>query len=120
MLHLKKLCVGIDTSEHLAAVQRYRLERLAREGKAPRLAFITRNTPRRAAEILDGGGSLYWIVRGVMCVRQRIIAIEPAVDREGNRACALVFDPGLVLTRPVPSRPFQGWRYLTPAEAPRD
>ncbi|MFQ5974096.1 MAG: DUF1489 family protein [Alphaproteobacteria bacterium] len=61
MLHLKKLCVGIDTSEHLAAVQRYRLERLAREGKAPRLAFITRNTPRRAAEILDSGGSLYWI-----------------------------------------------------------
>ena len=75
--------------------------------------------PRRAKEILDGG-SLYWVINGMITVRQRIVAIEPFVDDDGVKRCRLELNPELVPVRPVPRRPFQGWRYLKDEDAPPD
>jgi hypothetical protein len=75
--------------------------------------------PRRASEVLDGG-SLYWIIKGQIRVRQRILGLDPGVDGEGRQFCLIRFDADLVETMPVPSRPMQGWRYLEDAEAPPD
>ncbi len=112
-LHLVKLCVGCRDIAHLAAFQKARREATGRN------AHVTRMVPRRAKEILDGG-SLYWVINGMITVRQRIVAIEPFVDDDGVKRCRLELDPELVPVRPVPRRPFQGWRYLKDEDAPPD
>ncbi len=71
----------------------------------------TRNMPRRAVEILDGG-SIYWIIQGEVRVRQRILGLDPGVDGEGVRFCLIRLHPELVETVRMPHRPMQGWRYL--------
>lgn len=118
-LHLVKLCVGTDTVGDLLHWQSRRsAERLA-AGLDPRPRHVTRMWPRRADELLRGG-SLYWVIRGVIRVRQRIAALEAVTGEDGIRRCGIVFEPQLVPTAPRPRRPFQGWRYLTAADAPPD
>lgn len=112
-LHLVKMCVGCDSVADLREWQRNRLAR------GEPLVHRTRNMPRRAAEIL-AGGSLYWIIKGEIRVRQAIRALEPGVEPEGVRFCRIGLDPALVETVRVPHRPMQGWRYLEAADAPRD
>jgi len=90
-----------------------------RAGGPEGLRHVTRMTPKRAPEILEGG-SLYWVVAGVLRVRQRILAIEPVRRADGTAATALVLEPGLVAVHPRPMKPFQGWRYLEVAKAPPD
>lgn len=119
-LNLIKLCVGVDTVEELAEWQRRRRAERAAAGLPPYSRHHTRNFPRRADEIMEPGGSLYWVIRREIRVRQRLHAIEEAVDQEGRRCCALVFEPELVRVVPRAQRPFQGWRYLTAADAPPD
>ncbi len=92
-LHLIKLCVGVDTVEELADWQTRRRAELAAAGQPPYSRHITRNLPRRADEIVGEGGSLYWVIRREIRVRQRLRAIEEAVDQEGRKCCALVFEP---------------------------
>jgi hypothetical protein len=75
--------------------------------------------PNRRDELLDGG-SLYWVIKGGVQVRERILDVQPFTDKEGIRRCRLVLDPKLVRTDWQPRRPFQGWRYLADADAPRD
>ncbi len=113
MLHLVKLAVGIRDVGHLAAVQQ------ARAAADPPLRHLTRNMPRRAAEIL-AGGSIYWSIAGTILVRQRILAIEPATRLDGTGCTALVLDPALVRVAGQPMKPFQGWRYLRAEDAPPD
>jgi len=112
-LHLIKLCVGVETPEQLEAIH---ARRAAAGGGAPH--HVTRQTPRRAEEIVDGG-SLYWVMKRVVMARQRVTALE-AVERDGRDACRIVLDPAIVRTEPMLKRPFQGWRYLKDSEAPRD
>lgn len=112
-VHILKLCVGVSEVQELADWQDRRLK------QTKRVYHVTRMAPRRAPEILDGG-SLYWVIRGVTMVRQRIVAIEPFMDVDGIDRCKLVFDPELVLVKPQPRRAFQGWRYLDPRDAPPD
>jgi hypothetical protein len=112
-VHLIKLCVGIAEVEELAAWQ----ARRARQSKG--VWHVTRMVPTRAAELVDGG-SMYWVIRGSVLVRQRIEAVERYTDEEGIGRCKLMFDPELVPVRPVPRRAFQGWRYLSEADAPPD
>jgi len=119
-LHLIKLCVGVDTVEELADWQKRRRGELLAAGQPPYSRHITRNAPRRADEIVGEGGSLYWVIRREIRVRQRLHAIEEALDHEGRKCCALVFESELVRVVPRPQRPFQGWRYLEPADAPPD
>ena len=117
-LHLSKLSVGVDDIRHLARIQAGRLAEARSRGDTPELRHVTRNTPRRAAEILDGG-SLYWVIKGQIAVRQRLVALRPVVRNERPH-CALVLDPKLVPIMRRAHRAFQGWRYLTPKDAPRD
>ncbi len=118
-LHLLKMAVGIGSVAHLAAVQKQRLANAPKEGGKRILRHFTRNAPRRAGEILDGG-SIYWIIKGAIRVRQRILAIARKPDLEGRRRCELRLDPTLVRTMPRPNKPLQGWRYLETSDAPPD
>ena len=118
-MHLIKLSVGVDDVEHLARIQAKRLADARRRGGAAELKHVTRNTPKRADDILDGG-SIYWVIKGFIRARQRIVAIRPFDRRDDRPACALVLDPRLVRTEPRSFRPFQGWRYLAAASAPAD
>lgn len=112
-LHIIKLCVGVAEIDDLQQWQDYRL----REHK--QIYHITRMTPKRSDEVLDGG-SLYWVIKGFIQVRQRITDIVRFTDDEGIKRCKLVFDRELVPTRPRPRRAFQGWRYLPDEDIPTD
>ena len=118
-VHILKLSVGIDDVEHLASVQKRRLALKRRAGEPADLLHVTRSFPRRADEVLDGG-SIYWVIRGVIRVRQKIVDLRDAVNKAGKPACAIVLDPELVQTRRRTFRAFQWWRYLKPEDAPPD
>jgi hypothetical protein len=111
-LHILKLCVGCDSVEDL--LDWYRTHPTATGERR----HVTRMWPRRQDEVL-AGGSLYWVIKGLVLARQRILGLEEA-EKGGIPHCALVLDPAVVRTEPAPRRPFQGWRYLPPDEAPRD
>jgi hypothetical protein len=115
MINLQKLCVGTESVEDLAGWQD--LRRQSWPDNLPR--HITRMWPKREAELLNGG-SLYWVFKGVILARQRILALEERRGEDGIARCALVLDPELVRTEGAPRRAFQGWRYLSPEDAPRD
>jgi hypothetical protein len=117
-VHLVKMAVGIESVDHLIDVQADRLGQ-AQHGGVGVLRHLTRNTPRRADEVLDGG-SIYWIIKGYMRARQPIIDFGEAMGQNGRPRCALILDPKLVRTELVPHRPMQGWRYMEPGAAPRD
>ena len=119
-LHLIKLSVGSESVEQLAAWQESRRAFWqAREGRAI-ARHITRMTPRRGEAILASGGSIYWIIKGFVQARQRILAFEPAPGAGGRPSCAILLDDALLRVRPRAHRPFQGWRYLKGEDAPPD
>ncbi len=119
MLHLLKLCVGVDSVAQLAEWQVQRARERRRKGIDERPRHATRNVPRRRDEIV-AGGSLYWVIRHRILVRQRVEEILVEEDKEGRRQAVLVFSPELVLVNPRRKRPFQGWRYLAAKDAPSD
>ena len=118
-IHLIKLCVGCNSIDDLEEWIAWRLKEKRRERQKPEHIHVTRMMPKRAAELLDGG-SLYWVIKGNVQVRQRILAIRPLVDDEGIPRCGVVLEPKVVPTEWQPKRPFQGWRYLETKDAPRD
>lgn len=118
-LHLVKLCVGAEDVQDLADWQKTVRARNRAAGRGAQTTHVTRMWPKRAEALLDGG-SLYWVFKGVVLARQPILALEPRDGEDGIRRCAIILDPDLVLTAPQPRRPFQGWRYLTAADAPAD
>ncbi|MBM3489607.1 MAG: DUF1489 family protein [Alphaproteobacteria bacterium] len=118
-LHLLKICVGVDEVAELVAWQKQRLVDLKRQGLPAELRHLTHQLPKRAAEIV-AGGSLYWIIKGFVRVRQRIRRIDLLEPPERGKHCALVLDRRLVPTELQPRRPHQGWRYLDAKDAPAD
>jgi len=118
-LHLIKLCVGCDSVRDLEGWIKQKLKDKRKRGEKPEHIHRTRMVPKRAEELTDGG-SLYWVIRGEIMCRQRIRAVRPFRDKDGVGRCGLVLDPKVVLVSPRPYRAFQGWRYLQPADAPRD
>jgi hypothetical protein len=118
-LHLLKLCVGAARVEDLAAWQRLCAERARAAGRDPAPRHVTRMRPRRAGEVL-AGGSLYWVIGGAVLARQAILGLEPVTDEDGTARCAILLDPEIIRTEAQPRRPFQGWRYLAPGDAPPD
>jgi hypothetical protein len=114
-LHLIKLSVGAESIKDLDGWIKERLKK----AKTDRHVHITRMTPKRDAELLDGG-SIYWVIKGEIAVREKLIAIEPFRDKDGIGRCRLVMEPKLIPVLPRPMRAFQGWRYLTPNDAPAD
>ena len=110
-----KLSVGTEDVPGLARWQASGAARMA-DG---RLRHVTRMWPKRADELLDGG-SIYWVIKGVVLARQKVLDLAEVDRGDGIRRCALVLDPELVRTAAVPRKPFQGWRYLSPEDAPPD
>ena len=112
-LHIVKLCVGVSTLEEFEAWRQE--EKRARR----KMDHITRMWPKRADEVLDGG-SIYWVIRSMILVRQPILELKKVTGADGVERCRMIFDPEYVLVRPTPRRAFQGWRYLDAADAPPD
>lgn len=109
-LNLIKLVVGCDTVEDLIAWRRP-------QAGQPWI-LRTRQTPKRAAELIDGG-SVYRVFKGLVLCRQRILDINTVGEGQAAR-CQITLDETVVLTQPLPRRPFQGWRYFDGRDAPAD
>lgn len=118
-LHIVKLCVGVDSAEDLAAWIDFRAAEQREQGLEPEQIHTTRMAPARRDEVLDGG-SLYWVIKGAIQVRQRIVDLRSITDASGVKRCQIVLEPVLHHTRAQPRRPFQGWRYLKAEDAPAD
>ncbi len=118
-LHMMKLSVGVESIEHLAESQYRRLMEASNKGGEGRLWHRTRYAPKRTEELLEGG-SIYWVIRGAILVRQKLIGFEKGVDNESRRCCRILLDPKLMPTVRRRQRAFQGWRYLPADAAPKD
>ncbi len=114
-VNLLKLCVG---AEDVADLTRWQVQPRAK-GPDGNPRHVTRMWPKREAELLNGG-SLYWVFKGLILARQRIIRLDEVDRGDGIRRCGLVLNPEVHRTEAVPRRPFQGWRYLDPADSPKD
>ena len=112
-MHMVKLCVGAESMDDMIAWQARQMRTL------PYPVHHTRAYPKQAEALLNGG-SIYWVVRRAIRFRQRIIDICKVEGEDGRAMCQLHFDPDLIQTYAQPKRPFQGWRYLKPNDAPRD
>jgi hypothetical protein len=118
-VNIIKLCVGAASIEDLADWQKRQTLRRKALGVDPRPVCDTRMTPKRADEV-TAGGSLYWVIKGVILVRQVIEDIE-TVDDGGERSrCEFILNPRLIRTAPLRRKAFQGWRYFPPKDAPSD
>ncbi len=113
LIHLIKLAVGVRDIAHLAALQ------AERDGREPARRHRTRHRPKRADEIC-AGGSIYWVIGGVLSARQLVTGIIGDHWNDGSRCAGILLDPALVPVQPRPMQPFQGWRYLKPQDAPAD
>jgi hypothetical protein len=118
-LNLVKLCVGIAAVEELQASLDRRMDMRQSRGEKLQSFHTTRMVPKRREELL-GGGSLYWVIKGKVQVRQILEDIEIFTDNEGIRRCKLLMEPRLILTHWQPRRAFQGWRYLEQKDVPAD
>ena len=118
-LHLIKLCVGCNSVADLKDWIKQKLNEKKRRGQKPEHIHTTRMVPKRADELTEGG-SLYWVIKGQVMCRERILDMRPITDKEGIGRCRLVLDGKVVLVEPRPRSAFQGWRYLEAKEAPRD
>lgn len=118
-LHLIKLCVGCDSVKDLKGWVAERMQLARKKGLPPHHIHITRMTPKRIDDLL-AGGSLYWVIRGEIAAREKLVAIEPFRDRDGIGRCRLVMQPRVIAVSPRPMRAFQGWRYFNEDAAPPD
>lgn len=118
-LHLIKLAVGVESVKDLKRRIAERTAAARQAGLDPHHIHVTRMMPKREAELL-AGGSLYWVVRGEVAAREKLIAIEQFRDSEGISRCRIVMEPELITVSPRPMRPFQGWRYLADKDIPAD
>ncbi len=119
MVNLVKLCVGTDSPADLEDWQAMRRDSNRAAGLDDRPRHVTRMWPRRSDELLNGG-SLYWVFKGVILARQAILDLQKQTGDDGVDRCAIILDSTLHRTAPAPRRPFQGWRYLRPEDAPPD
>jgi len=118
-LHMIKLCVGCDSIQDLEDWVKLKLKEKKKKGQKPEHIHTTRMVPKRADELTDGG-SLYWVIKGQISCREKILDIRPFVDKDGIGRCRVVLDGKIVPVEPRPYRAFQGWRYFDIKGAPRD
>ncbi len=114
-VNIVKICVGAKGVEDLWLWQKEKLSSSINSS----IVHITRMRPKREKELLNGG-SIYWVFKGYILARQRILSLSEIKSKDGLVRCGLVLDPEINLTYPVKKRPFQGWRYLKDEDAPKD
>ena len=114
-IHMVKLSVGTESIEELMRWQA--MTRAQGPDGAPR--HVTRMWPKQESALLNGG-SIFWVIKGFIQCRQRILRLDEVIGQDEIRRCAIVLDPELVHTTTAIKRPFQGWRYLKPDDAPID
>lgn len=117
-LNLIKLAVGAASIEEIAKYQEKRRKERKQKPSSPHRVF-TRSTPKRQAELLDGG-SLYWVIKGYVRARQKLIGFDEAADDQGRKYCVFLVERTLIPTAMRAMQPFQGWRYFEAARAPAD
>jgi len=117
--NLIKLCVGIDSVEHLKDWRVQQAAAALAKGQEYQSTHTTRMWPKREQELLNGG-SLYWVIKGEIQIRQRLIRLDEVIGSDSVRRCKMILDPKIIRTHSAQRRPFQGWRYLAPADAPPD
>ena len=111
-LHLIKLCVGCDSVADLEDWIKQKLQEKKKRGQKPEHIHTTRMVPKRAEELADGG-SLYWVIRGQITCRERILDIRPFTDKDGIGRCRVVLDGKLVLVEPRPRSAFCPRRFFS-------
>jgi hypothetical protein len=114
-VNLVKLSVGTESIDDMLGWQRQR----AGQVQNGQYYHVTRMWPKREAELLDGG-SIYWVIKGVIQCRQDILELREIIGQDEIRRCGLVLAPDIIRTASTPKKAFQGWRYLSPADAPHD
>lgn len=118
-INIVKLCVGIDSVEHLQDWRALKAAEALAHGETYISSHTTRMWPKRESEIV-AGGSLYWVIKGAIQVRQKILRFEEVIGHDGIRRCKIVMEAELILTHNAIRRPFQGWRYLKVEDSPLD
>lgn len=118
-IHLQKLSVGTESLDTLRIWQDKVVAHRVKAGKSAVHEHVTRMTPKQRDAILDGG-SIYWVIKGLIQCRNRIIDLEEVRTSDGRKACAILMEPNLVPVVPAPRRAFQGWRYLKAEDVPAD
>jgi hypothetical protein len=113
ILNLIKLCVGVET---IAELEEWVARRVRERGEH---FHVTRMVPKRGEELI-AGGSLYWVIKGQVACRQKLLSIAPFTDEQGIGRCRLMLEPVVRPVTPRPCRAFQGWRYLAAKDAPAD
>ena len=117
-VNIVKLAVGVKSVEELALIQR---RFLSHGGAHAKNGFYhsTKLMPKKHESIVKSG-SLYWVIKGVICARQKIVAIEKDEDPDGIKRCKIFLDGTIIKTTPMRKKPFQGWRYLKKNRTPAD
>ena len=118
-LHMQKLSVGTESIATLQEWQDSYVLRRKKRGLSPYHEHVTRMFPKQVEGLLDGG-SIYWVIKGLVQCRNEIVALDQVRTQDGRKACSILMKPILIPVVPTPKRPFQGWRYLKPEDAPAD
>lgn len=119
MIHMIKLSVGVSSFAELEAYRNERAHWWGADYGEDVHVHRTRMMPKRAAE-MAGKASIYWVIGGQVVCRQPILRLERFTNAEGINYCDIIMNRDMVRTVPYPKRPFQGWRYLRPEDAPPD
>ena len=117
-VNLIKLCVGAQNVSDLYNWQKNRLIN-EKNLENPATFFITRMRPKRENDILNGG-SIFWVFKGLILARQKIIGFDNFMREDNILRCKIILDRKIILTDPYHKKPFQGWRYFSQQEAPKD
>ena len=111
--HLKKIAVGIETVERLFIRQK-----MIKESYGT-ILHTTRNMPKKREDLIKTG-SMFWIIKRNVLVRQKIIDIVSVIRSDGSKGCEIELNKNLIKVIPTPMKPFQGWRYYLEEDIPRD
>ena len=116
---MQKLSVGSESIATLQDWQKIVVRRRNKLGLSPYHEHVTRMFPKQVEDLLDGG-SVYWVIKGLVQCRNEIVALDQVTTQDGRKACSILMKPKLIPVVPTPKRPFQGWRYLKVDDAPAD
>jgi len=116
---MQKLSVGSESIATLQDWQKLVVRRRKKRGLSPYHEHVTRMFPKQVEALLEGG-SIYWVIKGLIQCRNELVALEETKTRDGRKACSILMQPKLIPVVPTPKRPFQGWRYLKAEDAPAD